>query len=100
MTERITLYRPDVSESASGSASTTWSMAGTYWAQLSQRRDYRSDEVGEHFADVTAVFLIRSGIEVGEFWRLVYEGNVYEIQTCPLNRKLGMRTLNCQRVNE
>lgn len=100
MTERIALYRPVITEGASGSQIKTYEAAGVYWAQLSSRRDYRTDEVGERFADATAVFLVRSSVEVDEYWQLIHEGKKYEVQTCPLNRRLGMRTLNCQRVNE
>ena len=100
MTERIALYRPIIKEGASGSQIKTYEAAGVYWAQLSSRRDYRTEEVGERFAAATAVLLARSSVQAAASWPLIHEGKKYEVQTCPLNRRLGMRTLNCQRVNE
>lgn len=102
LTEKVQILRPVYAERGSGAKRVArWDDCGTWSAQLRSSRAYRRDEVGEHFADHSATFLTRISVPAGENWRLRHIGGVlYTITAVEASRRLDMKTLTCERVNE
>lgn len=101
LTERIIIERPEHVVSGSGAKTLRWVASEPWYAQKVSGRGFRREEVGEHFADHTATFLVRSSVEVGENWRLRHIGGyLYTVTAIEPSRRLGMLTLTCERVNE
>lgn len=101
LTERVEILRPERATAGSGSKTADWQPQGIWSAQLRGARGWRRDEVGEHFPDHSATFLVRASAPTGENWRLRHIGGyLYTITAVETSRRLGMKTLTCERVNE
>ena len=79
---------------------TSWKDEGKWRAQRQSISGKRTEEVGEHFEDLSAKYIVRWGHQPKAGWRLVTEDGVtYEVAAIEPNRRRGLLTLNCNRVN-
>ena len=78
----ITLQKPTTVKDAHGIATITWTDYEDY-AQLKGQTgaEYYSDG---KIASIDAVFIIRYRPDVDETWRIIYNGNTYEIVSPPI----------------
>lgn len=101
MRYRLQLLRPVYSEDRFGSQQVTYTPTATARAERVKQSGRQTDEAAEHFHAYTTEWNIRDGHEVGEHWRVRQLGGyLYEVTAIVPNRRRGMLTLVCERVNE
>lgn len=99
--QRLIVIRKVERADAFGSLHPTWVASGTIWGERVSEVARRSDEAQEHFPDHTAAFNIRSAHRIDENTRVQHVGgNLYTVVGIVKNRRRGMQTLYCERVNE
>ena len=97
----LILYRPETSETTSGSEKVTFSEVATVRAGRSKYAGSTGEEAGELFMDIRATFTLRDAHTIGEHWRVREPGGpLFAVDFIEHNRRKGMITLNCIRVNE
>ena len=70
-------------------------------AERVSAQGYKSDEVGEHFADARVQFNIRYAHHIHENWRVKQKGgDLYTVVAIIPNIDRGFKTLICEKVNE
>jgi head-tail adaptor len=85
-----------------GAASSVWVEHETpIWAECDKYVGKLSEEVGEHFADYTAVYRTRINHKLIEHWRVidVSTGCEFVIDNIILNKERGLQTLYCSKLN-
>lgn len=101
MKYRLALLKPERVTTMSGAESTQYVQTVIAHAERISAQGYKSDEVGEHFADYRVQFNIRDVHHVEENWRCQQLGGyLYTIVAIVPNRDRGFNTLICERVNE
>ena len=101
MKYRLKLLQPVVSTNEYGEEATTYEPTRTVWAERRKQSGFRSEEVGEHFADYRAEFNVRDAHPIKENWRVQQlDGHLYTVTGIVPNKDKGMNTLVCERVNE
>lgn len=101
MDTKLRLLRPEVVTDGFGSEKTVWTETKTVWAERRRMSGTYGVELGERFPDYHAEFNIRDAHEVDENWRVEQlGGHLYTVTNIEPNRKRGMLTLRCERVNE
>ncbi len=76
---RVTLQQPVPARDATGEETHTWSTVGQVWAKvegLGGAEDFRADK-REH--DLRAKFTIRYRPGINSMWRIIHDGDVYQI---------------------
>jgi SPP1 family predicted phage head-tail adaptor len=102
LSEKITIQRSTVSKDGLGSPTTAWSDLRTVWARVidnSGTKAYDSDpSIRLNLSTMT--FEFRHLIGFGYDCRIIYSGEVYEVQhIIPLRRKEGFKVLTERRQN-
>lgn len=98
---RLTLLKPVRTFDAMGAEATTYEATRTVYAERVKASGNRSEEVGEHFADYSVEFNIRSAHPIEENWRVEQIGGyLYIVVAIIPNLDRGYNTLRCERVNE
>lgn len=94
--------RPVRSTGLTGAESTAYEELPPVHAQRKGLSGGRSEEAGEHFPDYRADFIVRSAHRaIVENWRVRERGGLlYTVVAVVPNRRRGMNTLVCERVNE
>lgn len=102
LTERITLYRPTVAVNDYGEEETAYQAAHTARAERVSLTGRLAMQVGERFTDYDLTLRIHSCVEVAELWRLTLNGSAepYQVETVERNRRRGVTTLLCTKVNQ
>lgn len=101
MKYRLKLLRPAIAANKYGEEATTYDEVRTIHAERVKHTGRRSEEVGEHFADYSVSYNIRSAHPVKEGWRVQQVGEyVYTVISITPNIDVGMLTLHCERLNE
>ena len=101
MKYKLTLMQPTVTVDTMGARVTTYTATNTVWAERDSFTGKRSEETSEHFADYSALFLVRDAHEVDENWRVQQlGGNLYTVTNVTPNIDKGYLELKCERVNE
>ncbi len=101
MKYRVKLLKPNRTVNKFGEETVVWAAAGTVHAERVKQTGYRSDEVGEHFADYSVQYNIRDAHAVSEGWRVQQLGGyLYTVTNIIPNLDRGYKTLVCERVNE
>ena len=99
--QRLIVYRKVERADGFGALPTRWEPAATIWAERVNETARRVDEVQEHFPDHTAAFNIRIAHNVEENSRVKHlGGHLYTVTSVVKNRRRGMQTIYCERVNE
>lgn len=97
---RITLLRPLTVTNRFGEETPEFEETKTVWAERVKMSGSRHDEVAEHFADYRAEYHIRDAHEVGNNWHIKeLNGYEYVVVAWVPNRRRGMKTLICERLN-
>ena len=97
----LTLLRPEITDSAYGSPRTEYKAVGTIHAERAKMTATNSMEVGEVFPDYRVDWLVRIEHKIKEHWRVQEQGgHLYNITNIIPNRRRGLQTLVCERVNE
>lgn len=100
LTYRLRLVEPVVTVDSFKAERTTWQPRGVIRAERVSARGYRHEEAAEHFSDSRAEFNIRSVHAVRENWRVEEVGGyTYTVTAVIDNRRRGMKTLVCERLN-
>lgn len=100
MKYRVELLAPKAGGNGFGEEEQQFAVSSTVWAERVKLTGFRSEEVGEHFADYRAEFNIRSAHTVAPGWRLRQLGGLeYNITNVIPNIDRGMLTLVCERLN-
>ncbi len=98
---RLVLMRPTRLVNSYGEEEPTWQEVRTVRAERVKMDGHRSEEVGEQFPDYSVRFNIRFAHPVEENWRVRQtDGHLYSVTNIIPNRRRGMKTLVCDRVNE
>lgn len=102
LTYRVELLQPVYDENAFGEGTVTYRHSVTARAERVTMTGRQINEVGEHFAALSAQFRVRSAHKVEEHWRLrvVGTGELFAITAVIPNFRRGFFTLICERVNE
>lgn len=101
MRHRLTILKPETVTNGYGEATTVWTEQNTIHAERVKFSGRRSDQVGEHFADYSVEYNVRSVHHVEENWRVrEYGGYLYEVTNIRPNVEKAFVTLQCERVNE
>lgn len=101
MKHRLKLYEPLAPVDEFGSEPTEYELTTVAHAERVKQSGRMSEQVGELFADSTAVFNIRDGHRVATGWRAEQvRGYLYTVVAISHNIDRGMLTLQCERVNE
>lgn len=101
MDQLIELLRPVFTRSDYGGQVVTYESAGTFHAERVKLSGRMRTEVAERFSDYSAEFNVHYAVKAGDGWRLRHvNGYLYTITNIIPNRKAGMNTLVCERVNE
>lgn len=101
MTTRLSLLKPDHNVNDYGEQQTTFIPFRTVWAERVQWSGNRSEEVDEHFADENVRYRIRSAHPIKEHWRVkpLDADATYTVVAIEENRRRGMLTLYCEKLN-
>lgn len=100
LTESIELLRPATGVSASGEKARGFEPCRRVHAERVQLAGRGSLEVGEQFADYSARWRIRDAHRaVAPGWRVRACGLIFNILAVEPNRRRGMLTLICERIN-
>ncbi len=101
MTTRLSLLKPDHNVNDYGEQQTTFIPFRTVWAERVQWSGNRSEEVDEHFADENVRYRIRSAHPIKEHWRVkpLDADTTYTVVAIEENRRRGMLTLYCEKLN-
>lgn len=101
MKYRLELLEPLRAKDRMGAEPVSYTSRKTVHAERVKIGGTRSEELGEHFADYTAVFNIRDAHTVSENWRVrQIGGHLYTVVNIIPNMDRGMKSLVCERVNE
>ena len=102
LNSRLTILQPIFIVNDFGERRTTYANAGYCDAERASMSGSRSEEVDEHFPDYRANWVTSIAVTVDENWRLqdTETGYLYTVTNVVLNRRRGMKTLICTRVNE
>lgn len=103
LNDLVELLRPSTEAGALNSKKTTWVPArAVVHAERIRLMGKSIIEAAENFADYSAQFRVRYFIEAKPGWRLVERetGLTYTITNVIPDRRLQMKTLLCERVNE
>lgn len=101
MTTRLSLLKPDHNVNDYGERQTTFTPFRIVWAERVQWSGSRSEEADEHFPDESARFRIRSAHPIKENWHVRPLGSdtTYTVVAIEENRRRGMLTLICEKLN-
>lgn len=99
MTEKLVITRPATATDNFGHTAQSYIIYGAVWGERIRYAGREIHDAGESFAAYDAEFNIRWAHDVKEGWRVEYEGATYDVTNVLGNRKRGMRTLKCTRVN-
>lgn len=98
---RLEIQKPVYTTSASGAEKVEYEPTNVIHAERVSPSGYRKDEVGEHFADYSVKFNVRSVFHVEENWRVKQiDGYLYTVVAIVPNLFKQFNTLICERVNE
>lgn len=102
MTERVVLLEPTKETTESGAQRTVWKRHRERWAQWRHKSSYGEINAAELFGAQKSEFIMRDNVMPLRGWRLEHRGGfTYELVADAVrDRRLGMITLTCQRVNE
>lgn len=103
MTSHLAFYQPQRIKKPTGGYETAYvEQPYRECAQLLHMNGSRSEEVGEHFDDSRAEYLIAKEIPVHEKWRVrdLDEDILYDVISAKREGWGPMRRLVCNRVNE
>lgn len=101
MDTRLRLLRPLTERDGFGSEKTRYEETKTVHAERRKLTGNYREELGEMFPDYTAEFNIRIEHRVDEKWRVEERGgHLYTVCNIIPDRRKGMQTLRCERVNE
>lgn len=73
----------------SGQVTTTWTTAGTYWAQVSPASSREAYWARQQFSETTHVVTMRVGPTITTRDRLIYDGRILEIISVYVVDELG-----------
>lgn len=97
--ERISLLCPSTSEKGTLAAA-TFSEKGQIWAERVKDTAHDGEAAYEFFAGMLVEFNVRWGCRATTAWRVKDSlGIEYNIDNIIKNRRRGMLTLRCSRVN-
>lgn len=97
---RLEAYRPSEVQDAFGGTSQGFELYKMIRAERVKMTVFKSDEIGEHFADSRAEFNIRDSHPVADTWRVKdLCGYEYTVVAVLHNVDRGMKTLVCERLN-
>lgn len=100
MTTRLRILKPRVTKDRFNADITEWESGGMIHAERVRLTSRSRIEASEVFPSAQARFNIRDAHEVGENWRVEeYGGHLYTVSAIEANRKRGMLTLICDRIN-
>lgn len=100
---KIQIIRPaqsvDIYGARAGS-SREWNEGEWIWADRSKYNGDTVNESGEIFSDYRAEFRVRYAHEILEGWRIRERGGLlYVVRNVIPDRRNGMRTIKCEKVN-
>lgn len=99
---RVQLQQPVVArDPAYGSATTTWSVVATVWAQRLEATGGTATSADQRVASRTVRFLIRYRADVRADWRIVEGGRRFRITSQPAEqgRKSGL-VIECEETSD
>lgn len=101
MKYKLLLLKPTRLVDSMGAEVTTYEETRKVHAERVKASGARSEEVGEHFANYSVEYNIRSAHPVAEGWRVQQIGGyLYTVDAIIPNIDRGFITLKCERVNE
>lgn len=99
-TERITFLKQTVAVSATtGFKQTVYAEDRSVWAERVKMSGSMVTEIGEEFPDYRIEFRTHIFYKCEEHWRIRYENRDYEVTSIIKDRRNGLQTISCTRIN-
>lgn len=102
MIYQLEILEPVYEAGSGGSQQTRYDSRGRARAERVRLTGRRIDEVGEHFADYSVVWRVRSSVPCKENWRVREPGAdiLYSVTHIEPEPRIGAQVIYCERVNE
>lgn len=96
----IEIYKPETITNSVGATTVNWNFVRQTRAKVRNLSMNRSQEINEIFYPTTREFIVRSYVEIDDFYRIKYDGKFYKIMSIDRRRESNDIVVLCDLINE